>query len=92
MTAQGWLQIALFCAVLTALTPVVGGYMARVFSNERVLLTPVLGPVERLVYRALRTDPAREHREVQRRPAVQNLQPLGVQEFASDRLCLVDIV
>ena len=60
MTVQGWLQIAIFFAVLTALTPVIGGYMARVFGGERVLLTPVLGPVERLLYRTLRTDPERE--------------------------------
>ena len=53
---QGWVQIALFLAVLVALTPLVGGYMARVFSGERVLLTPVLAPVERLLYRLLRAD------------------------------------
>ena len=40
MTGQGWLQIAIYVAVLTALTPVIGGYMARVFRGERVLLTP----------------------------------------------------
>jgi K+-transporting ATPase ATPase A chain len=60
MTAQGWLQIAVFFAVLTALTPVIGGYMAHVFAGDRVLLTPVLGPLERLLYRVLRTDPERE--------------------------------
>ena len=60
MTAQGWLQIAVFFVILTALTPVIGGYMARVFAGERVPLTPVLGPLERLMYRMLRTDPERE--------------------------------
>jgi potassium-transporting ATPase potassium-binding subunit len=60
MTVQGWFQIVLFFVVLTALTPLVGGYMARVFGGERVFLTPVLGPVERLFYRLLRTDPERE--------------------------------
>jgi K+-transporting ATPase ATPase A chain len=60
MTVQGWLQIAVFFAILTAVTPLIGGYMARVFAGERVLLTPVLGPVERLLYRVMRTDPARE--------------------------------
>lgn len=59
MTAQGWVQIAIFVAVLTALTPVIGGYMARVYGGERVLLTRVLGPLERLIYRLLRTDPQR---------------------------------
>ena len=33
--------------------------MARVFRGERVFLTPVLGPVERLTYRVLRVDPER---------------------------------
>jgi potassium-transporting ATPase potassium-binding subunit len=56
---QGWLQILLFLVVLTALTPVVGGYMARVYTGERVFLTPVLGPVERLFHRAMRVDAAR---------------------------------
>ena len=37
MTAQGWLQIAIYLAVLTALTPLLGGYMARVYRGERVL-------------------------------------------------------
>jgi potassium-transporting ATPase potassium-binding subunit len=56
---QGWIQIALFVAVLVAVTPLLGGYMARVFTGERVFLSPVVGPVERLFYRLLRVDPAR---------------------------------
>lgn len=60
MTAQGWLQIVVFFGVLTAVTPVVGGYMARVYSGERVALDRVLGPLERLLYRVMRTDPGRE--------------------------------
>jgi K+-transporting ATPase ATPase A chain len=57
VTAQGWLQIAIYFAVLTALTPVLGGYMARVYRNEAVFLTRFLGPLERLTYRAIRVDP-----------------------------------
>ena len=53
---QGWIQIMLFAAVVLAVVPLLGGYMARVFTNERVVLTPVIGPVERLVYRCLRVD------------------------------------
>jgi K+-transporting ATPase ATPase A chain len=60
MTLQGFMQIAVFVAVLTALTPVIGGYMARVYGNETVALARVLGPLERLLYRATRTDPGRE--------------------------------
>ena len=57
MTAQGWLQIAIYLAVLTALTPLLGGYMARVYRDESVFLTPVLAPFERLTYRLLRVNP-----------------------------------
>ncbi|WP_028062802.1 potassium-transporting ATPase subunit KdpA [Solirubrobacter soli] len=53
---QGWIQIIFLCAVLIAIVPLLGGYMARVFTNERVFLTPVVGPLERLVYRVLRVD------------------------------------
>jgi K+-transporting ATPase ATPase A chain len=60
MTWQGWLQIALYLAVLTALVPLLGGYMARVYMGQRVVLARVLGPVERLFYRAVRTNPDRE--------------------------------
>jgi potassium-transporting ATPase potassium-binding subunit len=58
--AQGWLQIALYAVVVVALTRPLGAYMARVYSGRRVFLTPVLGPAERLTYRALRIDPADE--------------------------------
>jgi potassium-transporting ATPase potassium-binding subunit len=53
VTAQGWLQIALYLLVLTALTPVLGAYMARVYQGQPLLLERVFGPLERLVYRAL---------------------------------------
>src|SRR4051812_3998928 len=56
---QGWLQIAIFLAVLVALTPLIGGYMARLYTGERVFLSPVIGPFERLFYRVLRVDPTR---------------------------------
>jgi K+-transporting ATPase ATPase A chain len=54
---QGWVQIAVFLAVVVALVKPVGIYMARVFTNQRVFLSPVVGPVERLAYRALRVRP-----------------------------------
>ena len=41
--AQGWLQIALFVAVLVALVKPVGVYMARVFTGQRVFLPPSSG-------------------------------------------------
>jgi K+-transporting ATPase ATPase A chain len=56
MTINGWLQIALFCAVVVALTRPFGGYMTRVFTGERTLLSPVLRPVERVLYRICGVD------------------------------------
>jgi K+-transporting ATPase ATPase A chain len=56
MTTIGWLQIALFCVIVTAVAPLLGAYMTRVFNGERVWLSPVLGPVERLLYRAAGID------------------------------------
>ncbi len=51
MTFNGWLQIALFSAVIILLVKPFGGYMTTVFTGERSLLSPVLGPVERAFYR-----------------------------------------
>lgn len=51
MTFDGWIQIALFCVVITLLVKPLGGYMTRVFAGERTFLSPVLGPVERGIYR-----------------------------------------
>src|SRR5690349_15857534 len=56
MTFNGWLQIALFCAIVVLLVKPLGGYMTRVFAGERTLLSPVLGPVERLFYWASGVD------------------------------------
>ena len=53
MTVNGWLQLAIYFAVLTALVPVLGGYMARVYQGERLLLERPLGWLERLIYRVL---------------------------------------
>jgi K+-transporting ATPase ATPase A chain len=53
VTFNGWLQLAIYLAVLTALVPLLGGYMARVYMGERILLERPLGWLERLVYRLL---------------------------------------
>ncbi len=60
MTLQGWLQIAAFFGLIVAITPLLGGYMTRVFTGERVLLSRALGPVERGFYRVLRVDARQE--------------------------------
>ena len=51
MTLNGWIQIALFCVIVALLTKPFGGYMTRVFTGERTFLSPVLGPLERGIYR-----------------------------------------
>jgi K+-transporting ATPase ATPase A chain len=56
MTVTGWIQIVAVVVVLTGLTPLLGGYMARVYQGERVALTAILGPVERFAYRLCRVD------------------------------------
>ncbi|HVV94460.1 MAG TPA: potassium-transporting ATPase subunit KdpA [Hyphomicrobiales bacterium] len=60
MTLAGWLQIALFCALVVALVKPLGGYMARVFGGDRTLLSPLLRPVERGFYTAAGVDPEAE--------------------------------
>ena len=55
MTVAGWVEILLFVALLTALTPLIGGYMARVFRGD----VTALGFVERPLYRLLGVDPSR---------------------------------
>jgi K+-transporting ATPase ATPase A chain len=48
---QGWIQIALTLAITILITPLLGGYIARVFLRERVLLDRLLSPIEQLLYR-----------------------------------------
>ncbi len=60
MTLIGWFQIALFCAVVLALVKPLGAYMTRVFAGERTILSPVLVPIERGLYRAAGIDARHE--------------------------------
>ena len=56
MTANGWIQIAIYAVLVTICVKPLGAYMARVFSNERTVLSPVLGPIERGIYRLCGVD------------------------------------
>jgi K+-transporting ATPase ATPase A chain len=60
MTVNGWLQIALFCAIVIALVKPLGWYMMRVMAGERTFLSPVLRPVERLLYAGAGIDERQE--------------------------------
>ena len=60
MTANGWLQIAVFFLLVLAVTKPLGVFMARVFQRERTFMDPVFRPVERLVYRLTGVDEEHE--------------------------------
>ncbi|RWP60056.1 potassium-transporting ATPase subunit KdpA [Mesorhizobium sp.] len=51
MTFNGWMQILVYCGIVVLLVKPLGGYMYRVFSGDRTFLSPILGPVERSLYR-----------------------------------------
>jgi K+-transporting ATPase ATPase A chain len=60
MTANGWLQILIYIAIVIALAKPVGLFMTHVFNGERTFLHPLLRPVERLLYRLTGVDEKRE--------------------------------
>ena len=60
MTVIGWIEIALYCAVVVALVRPLGWYMTQVFNGERTFLSPVLRPVEAALYWAGGIDERRE--------------------------------
>ena len=47
---QGWIQIGLTLAIIIALTPILGGYIARVYLEKKTRLDAVFLPVERLIF------------------------------------------
>src|ERR1700692_1907156 len=60
MTFIGWTQILIYCAIIIAITPVLGGHMTKVFGGERTFLSPVLHPVEAVIYKIAGVDERRE--------------------------------
>ncbi|MAS37834.1 MAG: potassium-transporting ATPase subunit KdpA [Anaerolineaceae bacterium] len=60
MSTLELVQIIFYFVALIVCVPLLGGYMAAVFNGERTFLTPVIGPVERGMYRLIGTDPAQE--------------------------------
>ena len=60
MTAIGWIQILLYCAIIVALAKPLGWYVTRVFNGERTFLTPILRPVEAGIYWVGGVDEKRE--------------------------------
>ena len=65
MIANLLIQCALYIVVLLALAKPLGEFCARVLAGERTFLTPALGWLERLTYKASDVDPQREMRWTQ---------------------------
>jgi K+-transporting ATPase ATPase A chain len=51
MTPNGWTQIAIFFLLIVACAKPLGAFIATIIEGKRNFLTPVLAPVERLIYR-----------------------------------------
>jgi len=60
MKLQALIQYGFFLLLLTLLVKPLGGYMARVFQGQRTFLHPLLGPIERLLYRLAGVDEQQE--------------------------------
>ena len=54
------IQILTFMIAIVLLTPVMGSFMAKVFMNQRHLMKPVFGWLEKLVYRTTGIQPEAE--------------------------------
>ena len=57
MSLRDWLQLVLFLVILIGLTKPLGIYLDKIFDGAKTILSPVLLPVERLIYRILRVNP-----------------------------------
>ena len=51
MTFNGWIQIAIYFALIMVCVKPLGLFMARVFEGERTFLSPIVGPIEHGIYR-----------------------------------------
>jgi potassium-transporting ATPase potassium-binding subunit len=61
MSIPGLIQLLVYAAFLILVTKPLGIYMWRVFEGERTFLSPVLGPLERAIYRLTAARPELEH-------------------------------
>lgn len=62
MTFAGWAQLIALIVVLGVTAPLLGRYMANVYTGVPSRLDRIFDPIERLIYRACRIDPEREQR------------------------------
>jgi K+-transporting ATPase ATPase A chain len=62
MTAQGWLTYGFLAVLLIISTPILGNYMAKVYTGQKVFGDRVAAPVERVIFRVTGVDPEGEQR------------------------------
>jgi potassium-transporting ATPase potassium-binding subunit len=48
---QGWIQIGLTLVIILAITPIFGGYIARIYLGQKTFLDRILSPVDQLIFR-----------------------------------------
>jgi K+-transporting ATPase ATPase A chain len=77
MTVSEVVQIIIYFVVLFALTSAVGAYMAAVYSGETTVVGKVIGPIEQLIYRFCRVNPAEEMHWKKYSQAVLSLSVVG---------------
>jgi K+-transporting ATPase ATPase A chain len=78
VTANSYLQLAVYLVVLLALARPLGAYMARIYAGEPALLNRLGEPFERLLYRGCGVDPQREMRWTEYAAAVMAFNILGL--------------
>jgi potassium-transporting ATPase potassium-binding subunit len=62
MSFAGWFEISLTLALVLATAYPIGAFISEVFDNRRTFLTPILGPVERALYRLAGVNPEVEQK------------------------------
>jgi len=60
MTTLDFFQVFLFIALIIGLTPLLGGYLNKVFTGKKHFMLPVLGWLEKLCYKSSGIDPNEE--------------------------------
>jgi K+-transporting ATPase ATPase A chain len=60
MTLWGWAQITIFFVILVLITKPLGSFISLVFEGRENFLTPVVGPLERFLYRLTGINPDEE--------------------------------
>ena len=60
MPTNDLITLVTFCVAIVLITPFLGRYIARVMEGERTFLSPIIGPVERGIYRIAGVDPTVE--------------------------------